>query len=93
MIVKELIFWLQVLANLNNRGVEDILIASVDRLKGFPEAITPIFPKTVVQLCIIHQIRNYVRCVGSKNQKAFIKDLKLVYQAVNEHSALYAFTS
>lgn len=83
-------FWLQVLTDLNNRGVEDILIASVDGLKGFPEAIGSIFPKTVVQLCIIHQIRNTVRYVGSKNQKAFMKDLKLVYQAVNEQAALYA---
>jgi len=83
-------FWLQVLADLQNRGVEDILIASVDGLKGFPEAIGSIFPKTEVQLCIIHQIRNSVRYVGSKNQKAFLKDLKLVYQAINEKAALDA---
>jgi transposase-like protein len=83
-------FWLQVLTDLQNRGVEDVLIASVDGLKGFPEAIGSIFPKTEVQLCIIHQIRNSVRYVGSKNQKAFMKDLKLVYQALNEDAALDA---
>jgi len=80
-------FWLQVLTDLNNRGVEDILIASVDGLKGFPEAINSIFPKTEVQLCIVHQIRNSIRYVASKNQKEFMKDLKLVYQAVSKEAA------
>ena len=74
-------FWLQVLTDLNNRGVQDILIASVDGLKGFPEAIKAIFPKTEVQLCIIHQIRNSLRYVASKDQKEFMKDLRLVYEA------------
>ena len=74
-------FWLGVLTDLNNRGLEDILIASVDGLKGFPEAIKTIFPQTEVQLCIVHQIRNSLKYVASKNQKEFIKDLKLVYQA------------
>ena len=83
-------FWLQVLTDLQNRGVEDILIASVDGLKGFPEAIGSIYPKTEVQLCIIHKIRNSVRYVSSKNQKAFMKDLKLVYHAVNERAAFDA---
>jgi len=80
-------FWLQVLTDLNNRGVEDILIASVDGLKGFPEAINSIFPKTEVQLCIVHQIRNSIRYVASKNQKEFMKDLKLVYQAISKEAA------
>ena len=80
-------FWLQVLSDLNNRGVEDILIASVDGLKGFPEAINAIFPKTEVQLCIVHQIRNSLRYVASKNKKEFMKDLKLVYQAVSKDVA------
>ena len=80
-------FWLQVLTDLNNRGVEDILIASVDGLKGFPEAINSIFPKAEVQLCIVHQIRNSLRYVASKNQKEFIKGLKLVYQAVSKDAA------
>ena len=80
-------FWLQVLSDLNNRGVEDILIASVDGLKGFPEAINAIFPKTEVQLCIVHQIRNSLRYVASKNKKEFMKDLKLVYQAASKDVA------
>ena len=74
-------FWLSVLTDLNNRGLKDILIASVDGLKGFPEAIKTIFPKTEVQLCIIHQIRNSLRYVASKDQKEFMKDLRLVYEA------------
>jgi putative transposase len=75
-----------VLTDLNNRGVEDILIASVDGLKGFPEAINAIFPQTEVQLCIVHQIRNSLRYVASKNQKEFMKDLKLVYQAISKEA-------
>ncbi|RXJ77864.1 IS256 family transposase [Arcobacter sp. F155] len=80
-------FWLQVLTDLNNRGVEDILIASIDSLKGFPEAINAIFPNTEIQLCIVHQIRNSIRYVASKNQKEFMKDLKLIYQAISKESA------
>ena len=74
-------FWLSVITDLQARGVEDILIASVDGLKGFPEAINAIFPKTEVQLCIVHQIRNSIKYVASKDQKEFAKDLKLIYQA------------
>lgn len=80
-------FWLSVLTDLNNRGLQDILIASVDGLKGFPEAIKAIFPKTEVQLCIIHQIRNSIRYVASKNHKEFMADLKPVYQAVSKEVA------
>ena len=80
-------FWLQVLTDLHNRGVEDILIASVDGLKGFPEAINAIFPKTEVQLCIVHQIRNSIKYVASKDQKEFAKDLKLIYQAPTKELA------
>jgi transposase-like protein len=80
-------FWLQVLTDLNNRGVEDILIASIDGLKGFPEAINAIFPNTEIQLCIVHQIRNSIRYVASKDQKEFMKDLKLVYQAISKEAA------
>lgn len=80
-------FWLQVLTDLNNRGVQDILIASVDGLKGFPEAINAIFPNTEVQLCIVHQIRNSIRYVASKNQKEFMKDLKHIYQAISKEAA------
>ena len=80
-------FWLSVLTDLQNRGVKDILIASIDNLKGFAEAISSVFPDTVVQLCIVHQIRNSCKYVGSKHQKEFLKDLKKVYQAVNKDTA------
>ena len=80
-------FWMQVLSDLSNRGVEDILIACVDGLKGFPEAIESIFPETEVQLCIVHQIRNSLRYVSYKDSKVFIKDLKKVYQAVTKEVA------
>jgi len=80
-------FWLQVLTDLSNRGIEDILIASVDGLKGFPEAINATFPQTEVQLCIVHQIRNSLKYVASKNQKEFMKDLKRVYQAISKEAA------
>ena len=80
-------FWLSVITDLSNRGVEDILIAAVDGLKGFPEAINAIFPQTEVQLCIIHQIRNSMKYVASKNQKAFMADLKPVYKAVSKEAA------
>jgi putative transposase len=74
-------YWLSVLTDLQNRGVDDILIASIDGLKGFPEAIKTIFPKTEIQVCIVHQIRNSLKYIGSKYQKEFLKDLKLVYKA------------
>ena len=80
-------FWLQVLTDLQNRGVKDILIASVDGLKGFPEAINSVFPHTEVQLCIVHQIRNSIRFVGSLNQKQFAHELKAVYQAFTKEEA------
>ena len=80
-------FWLGVLTDLQNRGVQDILIACVDGLKGFPDAIASVFPETTVQLCIVHQIRNSVKYVASKRQKEFMRDLKLVYQAVNKDAA------
>lgn len=64
-------FWLSVHTDLQNRGVKDILIACIDGLKGFPDAIKSVFPETNVQLCIVHQIRNSLKYVGSKNQKAF----------------------
>lgn len=63
--------WLSVLTDLQNRGVQDILIACADGLKGFLDAIASVFPQTAVQLCIVHQIRNSVKYVASKNQKEF----------------------
>ena len=80
-------FWLSVLTDLQSRGVKDILIASVDGLKGFPEAINTLFPQTEVQLCIVHQIRNSLKYVASKNQKAFMADLKAVYKAPSKEAA------
>jgi putative transposase len=79
--------WLSVLTDLYNRGVKDILIACVDGLKGFPEAIESIYPKTEIQHCIIHQIRNSLKYVASKNQKAFMADLKSVYKAATLNAA------
>ena len=85
-------FWLGVLNELKSRGVDDILIACVDGLKGFPEAISATFPQTEIQLCVIHQIRHSLKYVASKDQKAFIADLKRVYKAdtleLAEHALL-----
>jgi putative transposase len=80
-------FWLGVLNDLRARGIEDILIASIDGLKGFPEAIATVFPKTEIQLCVVHQIRNSLKYVVSKDQKAFMVDLKRVYQATSKDLA------
>jgi len=80
-------YWLSILTDLQNRGVEDILIACIDGLTGFPEAIASLFPKTEIQLCIIHQIRNSMKYVASKNQKAFMADLKPVYRASSKETA------
>lgn len=76
-------FWLSVLTDLQHRGVQDILIACIDNLKGFSEAINSIYPKTEVQSCIVHQIRNSLKYVASKNQKEFMRDLKEVYKATS----------
>ena len=81
-------FWLNVLTELQNRGVEDILIACVDGLKGFPEAINTVYPETHIQLCIVHMIRNSLRFVSWKHYKAVTADLKLIYQADTEEIAL-----
>jgi putative transposase len=80
-------FWLSVLTDLKQRGLEDILIACIDNLKGFEEAIKTVFPLTEVQSCIVHQIRNSLKYVASKNQKEFMTDLKLVYKAANINEA------
>ena len=80
-------FWLGVLNDLKARGIEDILIACIDGLKGFPDAINAAFPKTEVQLCVVHQIRNSIKYVASKNQKEFMVDLKTVYQAATKELA------
>ena len=82
-------FWLGILNSLKNRGVEDILIACVDGLTGFANAIEAVFPKTEIQQCVIHQIRNSTRYVSYKDIKALMADLKTVYAAVDEQTALY----
>ena len=81
-------FWLTVLNNLKNRGVEDMLIVSVDGLTGFPDAIEAVYPKAEIQKCIIHQIRNTTRFVSYKDIKPLMADLKRVYAAVDEPAAL-----
>lgn len=81
-------FWMTVLTELKARGVEDILIACTDNLKGFTQAIAAVFPQAVTQLCIVHQIRNSCRFVVHKDRRDFCKDLKLVYTAINKETAL-----
>ena len=81
-------FWLKVCSELKNRGVQDILVVCIDGLKGFPDAIHTVFPETKVQLCIIHQIRNTLKYVASKDKRAFMKDLKKVYGAESEEIAM-----
>ena len=80
-------FWLSVLTDLQNRVVKDMLIVCIDGLKGFEEAITSIYPETDIQSCIVHQIRNSMKYVASKDQKAFMKDLKPVYKADTKQEA------
>jgi transposase-like protein len=86
-------FWLGVITDLKQRGVEDILIACIDNLKGFDEAIRTIYPQTEVQTCIVHQVRNSIKYVASKDQKIFMADLKPVYRAGNEAQGLDALES
>ena len=81
-------FWLNVLTELQNRGVKDILIACVDGLKGFPDAINTAFPDAQIQLCIVHMVRNSIKYVPWKDYKPVTADLKLIYQAVTEEEAL-----
>lgn len=82
-------FWLGILNGLKNRGVSDILIACVDGLTGFTSAIEAVFPRTEIQQCVIHQIRNSTKFVSYKDIKALMADLKKVYAAVDEQTALY----
>jgi len=83
-------FWLSVLTELQNRGVNDILIACVDGLKGFPDAIQTVFPQTQIQLCIVHMVRNSVKYVPWKDYKPVTADLKRIYRSVTEEEALQA---
>lgn len=83
-------FWLSVLTELKNRGLQDILIACVGGLKGFPDAINSVYPQTHIQLCIIHMVRNSLKYVSWKDYKAVTSGLKTVYQAPTEEAALMA---
>lgn len=80
-------FWLSVLTELKTRGLEDILIACVDGLKGFPDAVSVEYPKTKIQLCIVHMVRNSLRYVSWKDYKAVTADLKQIYQSATEQEA------
>lgn len=80
-------FWLSVLTELQNRGVQDIFIACVDGLSGFPDAINTVFPKAKIQLCIVHMIRNSLKYVSYKNRKEVAADLKLIYSSITESEA------
>ena len=77
-------FWLSVLTDLKNREMQDILIACIDGVKGFPEAIAAVFPKTEIQTCVVHQGRNSLRYIAEKDKKPFMVDLKTVYQALSK---------
>jgi len=81
-------FWLWVVNTLKQRWVEDVMIASIDWLKWFPEAIRAVYPKVEIQLCIIHQIRNSTKHISYKDLKEFCNDLKTVYRAIDEKTAL-----
>jgi putative transposase len=83
-------FWLSVLSELQTRGIRDIFIACVDGLKGFTEAIESVFPETITQLCIVHQIRNSLTYISYKDRKEIAADLKPIYTAVTEDEALFA---
>ena len=83
-------FWLSVLTDLKNRGVKDVLIACVDGLKGFKEAIESVFPKTEIQKCVVHQIRTSTKFVNWKDRKRFCADMKEIYTAPNEEAGLAA---
>jgi len=83
-------FWLGVLNDIHARGVKDILIACVDGLTGFPEAINAVFPQTEIQLCIVHMVRNSLKYVGYKERKEVASDLKQIYQSITEEEALLA---
>jgi len=83
-------FWLGVLTELQTRGLKDVLIACVDGLKGFPDAINTVFPETQIQLCIVHMVRNSMKLVPRKDYKAVTYGLKQIYQSVTEEEALLA---
>ena len=83
-------FWLKVLSDIQQRGVKDVLIISIDGLKGFKEAIEAVYPEAKIQRCIVHMIRNSTKYLSYKDRKTFVDDLKPVYKAINEETALSA---
>ena len=86
-------FWLRVMNELKNRGVEDIMLAVVDGLKGFPDAITAVFPEAIVQTCIVHLLRNSMDFVSWKDRKPLASALKSIYRAVDAKAAEEALTA
>lgn len=83
-------FWLSVMTELKNRGLQDIFIACCDGLKGFPKAIEAVYPQTQVQLCLVHQVQHSLRYVGWKERKAVAADLRAIYNAANLEAAEHA---
>lgn len=81
-------FWMHILTEIRARGVKDIIIACTDNLKGLTQAIKAVFPETLTQLCIVHQIRNAIRFIPYKNRREFMDDMKKIYQAINREEAL-----
>ncbi len=81
-------FWMSIITELKNRGLEDILIACIDGLKGFPDAINSIYPETRIQLCIVHMVRNSTKYVSWKERKVLCADLKKIYRAITEEEGL-----
>lgn len=86
-------FWMSVLSDLKNRGVEDIIIACTDNLAGFTKAIKGVFPETITQLCIVHQIRNSLKFVVTKDRKSFCDDMRQIYTSINQENAVEALKS
>ncbi|MFN3640489.1 MAG: IS256 family transposase [Flavobacterium sp.] len=86
-------FWMHILTEIRARGVQDIIIACTDNLKGLTQAIKAVFPETLTQLCIVHQIRNAIRFVPTKHRREFMADMKKIYQAINREDALKAIDS
>ncbi|MBV6405518.1 MAG: transposase [Flavobacteriales bacterium] len=83
-------FWLSVLGDLRQRGVEDMLIACIDNLSGFYEAIALVYPQSDIQRCIVHQVRNTLKYVSYKHYKEVVKDMRAIYRAPDEQQALHA---
>jgi putative transposase len=83
-------FWLRIVTELKNRGLDDILIACIDGLKGFPDAINSVYSRTQIQLCIVHMIRNSTKYVSFRERRLLCADLKLIYSAISEEEGLHA---